>query len=72
MFQFNTFQIIVISDGEESFVEYLYAENGIQWLQVDPDQLSLSDAKAQAGLMQDDFVYSLPSSGTDQAFNLDK
>ncbi|KAI5711004.1 hypothetical protein M8J75_013255 [Diaphorina citri] len=70
--KFNTFQIIVISDGEESFVEYLYAENGIQWLQVDPDQLSLSDAKAQAGLMQDDFVYSLPSSGTDQAFNLDK
>lgn len=69
----NTYQIVVISDGEESFVEILYADNGIQWIQgVPTDQSGFPDAKAQAGFMQDGLMYTLPSSGTDQVFNLDK
>uniref|UniRef100_A0A8D8XMX9 Nidogen-1 n=1 Tax=Cacopsylla melanoneura TaxID=428564 RepID=A0A8D8XMX9_9HEMI len=69
----NTFQIAILTNGEESFVEILYADNGIQWLQGEPtDQSGFPDAKAQAGIMQDSILYTLPNSGTDQALHLDK
>ncbi|XP_069687047.1 nidogen [Periplaneta americana] len=69
----NTFQVVVISDGSDSFVEFLYADNGIQWIQGMAQSSGLPDARAQAGFVSGDGrLYTLRGSGTDQIQNLDK
>ncbi|KAJ4430235.1 hypothetical protein ANN_22447, partial [Periplaneta americana] len=71
--QVNTFQVVVISDGSDSFVEFLYADNGIQWIQGMAQSSGLPDARAQAGFVSGDGrLYTLRGSGTDQIQNLDK
>ncbi|XP_065209284.1 nidogen [Planococcus citri] len=68
----NTYQIVIASNNEESYVEFLYADDGIQWIQGD-GQLGtgLPDAKAQAGLVAaNGRVHTLQGSGTDQIRNL--
>lgn len=69
----NTFQVVIASDGFDSYVEFLYADGGIQWIQGIGDSSGLPDARAQAGLVSGDGrLYTLRGSGTDQIQNLDK
>jgi len=71
--QVNTFQVVIASDGFDSYVEFLYADGGIQWIQGTGDSSGLPDARAQAGLVSGDGrLYTLRGSGTDQIQNLDK
>jgi nidogen (entactin) len=71
--QVNTFQVVIVSDGSDSYVEFLYADGGIQWIQGIGQSSGLPDARAQAGLVSGDGrLYTLRGSGTDQIQNLDK
>ncbi|XP_028136673.1 nidogen [Diabrotica virgifera virgifera] len=67
----NTYQVVISTDGEQSYVEFLYPENGIQWIQGTGDESGLPDARAQAGIISPEGkVFSLPGSGTEQVKNL--
>lgn len=67
----NSFQIAVISNGTESFVELLYPEREIQWIQRDAKLDSLPDAKAQAGFVAEDGrMFNLRGSGSHQIRNI--
>ncbi|XP_017878833.1 nidogen-1 isoform X2 [Ceratina calcarata] len=69
----NTYQVAISSNGTHSYVELLYPENGIQWIQGESHPSGLPDAKAQAGLMNEEHVvHTLKGSGTDQIQNLEK
>ncbi|XP_017755219.1 PREDICTED: nidogen-2 isoform X2 [Eufriesea mexicana] len=68
----NTYQVAISSNGTHSYVELLYPENGIQWIQGESHPNGLPDAKAQAGLMSEGRIYTLRGSGTDQIQNVDK
>lgn len=30
----NTYQVALITNGKDSYAEFLYPENGLQWIQV--------------------------------------
>lgn len=67
----NSFQIAVITNGNESFVELLYPEREIQWIQKEATPGSLPDAKAQAGFVAEDGrVFTLRGSGSHQIRNI--
>ncbi|CAG5058827.1 unnamed protein product [Parnassius apollo] len=67
----NSFQIAVISNGTESFVELIYPEREIQWIQRETQQVSLPDAKAQAGFIAEDGrLLTLRGSGSHQIRNI--
>ncbi|XKL63994.1 hypothetical protein PGB90_006358 [Kerria lacca] len=68
----NTFQVVVASNETDSYVEFLYADDGIQWLQGDGQPgTGLPDAKAQAGFVAyNGRIRLLQGSGTDQIRNL--
>ncbi|XP_015172869.1 PREDICTED: nidogen-2 isoform X3 [Polistes dominula] len=68
----NTYQVAISSNGTHSFVELLYPENGIQWIQAESHPNGLPDAKAQAGFMSEGRITTLQGSGTDQIQNVDK
>lgn len=69
----NTFQVAISTDGDESYAEFLYPENGIQWIQGTGDSSGLPDARAQAGFVSvDDKYFTLPGSGTTLIHNLEK
>lgn len=69
----NTYQVAVSSDGTQSYAEFLYADDGIQWVQGVSRQQGLPDARAQAGFVSGDGRYfELRSSGTDQIININK
>ncbi|XP_043521390.1 nidogen isoform X4 [Frieseomelitta varia] len=68
----NTYQVAIISNSTHSYVEFLYPENGVQWIQGESHPNGLPDAKAQAGLMSEGRIYTLKGSGTDQIQNIDK
>lgn len=68
----NTYQVAISSNGTHSYVELLYPENGVQWIQGESHPNGLPDAKAQAGLMSEGRMYTLKGSGTDQIQNVDK
>lgn len=69
----NTFQVVIATDGEDSYAYFLYPEGGIQWIQGDGKNANLPDARAQAGFMSGDGrLYTLRGSGTDQARNFDR
>nr|XP_050849041.1 nidogen-like isoform X3 [Vespula vulgaris] len=68
----NTYQVAISSNGTHSFVELLYPENGIQWIQAESHPSGLPDAKAQAGFMSEGRITTLQGSGTDQIQNVDK
>lgn len=70
--QVNTYQVAISSNGTHSFVELLYPENGIQWIQAESHPSGLPDAKAQAGFMSEGRITTLQGSGTDQIQNVDK
>ncbi|XP_031842323.2 nidogen isoform X2 [Nomia melanderi] len=68
----NTYQVAISSNGTHSYVELLYPDNGIQWIQGESHPSGLPDAKAQAGFMSEGRMYTLKGSGTDQIQNVDK
>lgn len=70
----NTFQVVISTDGQDTYIEFIYPEDGIQWIQGTGDRESgLPDARAQAGFISSDGrYYILPGSGTDQVRHLDK
>ncbi|CAG9854211.1 unnamed protein product [Phyllotreta striolata] len=69
----NTYQVVISTDGEQSYVEFLYPENGIQWIQGTGDESGLPDARAQAGIISPEGkVFSLPGSGSEQIKNINR
>ncbi|KAK7069005.1 Calcium ion binding [Halocaridina rubra] len=69
----NTYQLVLITDGSESYALFLYADGGVQWLQSDGKDPNMGDARGQAGLISGDGRYqTLRGSGTDQVRSLDK
>lgn len=62
----NTFQVAIICGEEETFVQFLYPQNGLNWLQGDLGESGLPDVRAQAGFVSEDGRhYELKGSGTD-------
>ncbi|XP_012258472.2 nidogen isoform X1 [Athalia rosae] len=69
----NTYQVAISSNGSHSFAEFLYPDEGVQWIQADFHPSGLPDAKAQAGVVaRDGRMYTFKGSGTDQIQNIDK
>lgn len=73
--QMNTFQVVIASDGRESFVFFLYPKDGIQWLKGDGKDSPVSeDVPAQVGFDAGDRnharYYTLPGSGSLQVAQL--
>ena len=69
--QTNTYQIILATDGRESYVVILYEYRGLQWLRGKGKNPSLPDALAQAGFISGDGRMTLlRGSGRDQVRNL--
>ncbi|XP_015113339.1 nidogen-2 isoform X5 [Diachasma alloeum] len=68
----NTYQVVISSNGTHSYIELLYPNGGIQWIQGESHPNGLPDAKAQAGFMSEGRMYTLKGSGTDQIQNIDK
>lgn len=69
----NTYQVAISTDGASTFVEFLYPENGLQWIQGSGDESGLPDARAQVGIISTDgSLFTLPGSGTEQVVNLEK
>ncbi|XP_021945973.1 nidogen isoform X2 [Folsomia candida] len=67
----NTYQLVIGSDGGDSYVVFLYDK--IQWIQGTGKNPSLPDAKAQAGLNSGNGPhFELKGSGTDQVSNIHK
>ncbi|XP_030745606.1 nidogen-2 isoform X2 [Sitophilus oryzae] len=69
----NTYQAVIATNGTETYVEFLYPENGIQWIQGTGDESGLPDARAQVGFLSaDGDMHLLPGSGTEQVKNLER
>ncbi|XP_054712476.1 nidogen-like [Uloborus diversus] len=69
----NTFQVILASDGDDTYAYFLYPSGGVQWIQGQGKNPNLPDARAQAGFMSGDGrLYTLRGSGTEQARNFDR
>jgi len=39
----NTYQVALITDGKDSYAEFLYPENGLQWIQVSFQLISIQN-----------------------------
>ncbi|CAH1160142.1 unnamed protein product [Phaedon cochleariae] len=69
----NTYQVVIATDGEQSYVEFLYPENGIQWIQGSGESSGLPDARGQAAIISPDGkVFDLPGSGSEQVKHLER
>ncbi|XP_034249826.1 nidogen [Thrips palmi] len=69
----NTFQVAVSSDGTQSYAEFLYADDGIQWVRGVSRQQGLPDARAQVGFVGGDgSFFEVRGSGTDHVINVNK
>ena len=69
----NTMQVILSTNGQDSFAMFLFPDEGIEWLRGEGKVKNLPDAKAQSGFSASDGRFlTLPSSGTDQVLNYDK
>lgn len=67
----NTFQVAIISNDEESYVEFLYPQNGIQWVQAESGESGLPDIRARAGFVATDERNTLlRGSGSDRVRHL--
>lgn len=56
----------ILCGVENTFVQFLYPENGLNWLQGDIGESGLPDVRAQAGFVSDDGrAYTLQGSGTE-------
>lgn len=50
----NTFQAVIICSESDTFVKFVYPENGIRWLRGEVGELGLPDIRAQAGFNSED------------------
>lgn len=56
----------IICGEQDTFVEFLYPSNGLNWLQGDQGESGLPDIRAQAGFVAEDGRYfTVTGSGTD-------
>lgn len=59
-------KVAIICGEEETFVEFLYPNDGLNWLQSDLGDSGLPDIRAQAGFVAEDGRYfTLKGSGSD-------
>uniref|UniRef100_A0A1A9V771 Nidogen n=1 Tax=Glossina austeni TaxID=7395 RepID=A0A1A9V771_GLOAU len=64
--QLNTFQAVLIVDDKETFVQFIYPKDCLNWLKGENGPLGLPDIRAQAGFVAEDGRYlNLPGSGSD-------
>lgn len=71
IYEKNTFQVAVISNDEESYVEFLYPQGGLQWVQAEHGESGLPDIRARAGFIAADGRHvALKGSGTDKVRHL--
>lgn len=71
LYEKNTFQVAVISNAESSYVEFLYPQGGLQWVQAENGESGLPDIRARAGFILSDGRYiALKGSGTDRVRHL--
>ena len=69
----NSFQIVIASDGSNSFAFFHYADGGIQWIKAMGKNRNMPDARAQAGIISGEGTFfTLPGSGRDQVQRLDR
>ncbi|XP_037942070.1 nidogen-like [Teleopsis dalmanni] len=69
----NTFQVAIIANNEETFVQFIYPAGGLNWLHAETGDLGLQDIRAQAGFISEDGrVFHLTGSGTDNARHLNE
>uniref|UniRef100_A0A1Q3FIC5 Putative low-density lipoprotein receptor n=1 Tax=Culex tarsalis TaxID=7177 RepID=A0A1Q3FIC5_CULTA len=67
----NSFQVALILGEEETYVQFLYPEHGINWIQGDTGDSGLPDVRAQAGFISEDGrFFQLQGSGTDNIKHL--
>lgn len=50
----NTFQVVLICSDEESYVQFLYPNDGLNWIQADMGPSGLPDIRAQVGFISED------------------
>nr|XP_040583540.1 nidogen-like [Lepeophtheirus salmonis] len=71
--ELNTYQIVIASDENDSYVLLLYPENGIQWVKGKGKTQGVPDATAQAGIISGEGQYvEMPFSGKDQVRHMAK
>lgn len=59
-------KVAIITSDQDTFVEFLYPSNGLNWLQGDFGESGLPDIRAQSGFVAEDGRYfTLSGSGTD-------
>ena len=65
MAQTNTFQVVIASSGNESYVIYIYADGFVQWINSNGGVNDLGGVStASVGYNSADIPYTLPGSGT--------
>lgn len=58
--------MLIFCGAEHTYVQFLYPENGLNWLQSDVSESGLPDVRAQAGFISDDGqFFNLKGSGTE-------
>lgn len=59
-------KVAIICGEKDTFVEFLYPSNGLNWLQGDQGESGLPDIRAQAGFVAEDGrFFTVTGSGTD-------
>lgn len=62
----NTFQVALIIGDQQTFVQFIYPEGGLNWLQGESASRGLPDIRAQAGFVAEDGrYYNLNGSGSE-------
>lgn len=70
----NSFQLVIASDGSDSFAIYLYADDGINWVRGDGKFFPVEDVFAQVGVEAADGqrYFTFPESGTQNVARLQR
>ncbi|XP_002089929.3 nidogen [Drosophila yakuba] len=64
----NTFQVALIANDQSTFVQFIYPDGGLNWVQGETAGLGLPDIRAQAGFVAEDGrFYTLNGSGSENA-----
>lgn len=59
-------KVAIICGEQDTFVEFLYPSNGLNWLQGDQGESGLPDIRAQVGFIAEDGRhFTVTGSGTD-------
>lgn len=65
MFFIPILKVAIINSEQDTFVQFLYPSNGLNWLQGDFGESGLPDIRAQAGFCAEDGrLFLLPGSGS--------